>query len=263
MTMIEDEELQTLYRTAGTTNLQTIDAGLNQLAQQPDDQAVLETLRKAAHSLKGDSRVMGLDAIAALSEQIEARIKQIQRAEITLTNELAGLIKQGLQVIDQLIDAAVTGTPAELDSALMLNHLSEGIPQTANHDHSDLIIPVSNPVANPALTDDLLTGVASASDPLTGETLANGQVTDISNSYLVETPLAEAPLVQESNGSLEIQPLADEAFTKESLTDAPLAETLFTEEPLTEGLLVEESLTEEPLTEEPLIQGLVTEAIFT
>ncbi|MEM9905757.1 MAG: Hpt domain-containing protein [Cyanobacteria bacterium P01_D01_bin.44] len=274
-----------MYRTAGTTHLQTIEAGLHQLAQQPDDHAVLETLRKAAHTLKGDSRVMGLDAIAALSEQIEARIKQIQRAELTLTNELTGLLKQGLQVIDQLIDAAVTGIPAELDSQLMLDHLSGDIALTTHSSKPDLISPVSDqpgldsglvvdpaeqplarePLTAPlnehltdyltdtALAEDPSTGTAFGSDPLTGETLTGEQLAEESTDYWVEKPFSEEPLAEDSHDHLANQPLAGESFIEEPLAQEPLAQ-----EPLAQEPLAQESLAQEPLAE-----TLSTEALFT
>ncbi|MEM8804797.1 MAG: Hpt domain-containing protein [Cyanobacteria bacterium P01_G01_bin.38] len=278
MTMIDDEELQTLYRTAGTAHLQTIETGLHQLAQQPDDQAVLETLRKAAHTLKGDSRVMGLDEIAALSEQIEARIKQIQRAEITLTNELAGLLKQGLQAIDQLIDAAVTGMPAELDSQRVLDHLREGTALTTNGSKPDRVSPVSDqpgldnglvaaqaepPLAwesltaplNEHLTEDLTdtalaedpsTGPAFGSNPLTRETLTRDQLAEESMDYWVEKPFSEESLAEASHAHLANLPLAGESLTEEPLAQEPLAETLSTEALFT----TDESSTEVSWTDE-------------
>lgn len=57
---IEDEELRGLYRAASAEHLNTLEAGLIHLEKHPEDQEQLQALLRATHSLKGDSRMLGV-----------------------------------------------------------------------------------------------------------------------------------------------------------------------------------------------------------
>jgi two-component system, chemotaxis family, sensor kinase CheA len=60
---IEDEELRSLYQAASADHLNGIETGLLHLEKRPDDRSQLNALLRATHSLKGDSRMLGvLDA---------------------------------------------------------------------------------------------------------------------------------------------------------------------------------------------------------
>ncbi|MEO0647604.1 MAG: Hpt domain-containing protein, partial [Cyanobacteria bacterium J06650_10] len=93
--MIEDEELRSLYQSTCQGRLQVLQTGHLSIANAMTgddgnqfsnlaDIVDLETLRREAHSLKGDSQVMGLEEIADIAQQIEHIIKYWQQAGSTL-----------------------------------------------------------------------------------------------------------------------------------------------------------------------------------
>ncbi len=113
---IEDEELRNLYQTASEEHLQKLEAGLLQLEKSPEDLSPLEELLREAHSLKGDSRMLGVNTVEKLIHQIEHLLGGIQRQEVTLTPELSDRFYQGLDAVRKLVNEAVTGNPSGVDS---------------------------------------------------------------------------------------------------------------------------------------------------
>ena len=125
--MIEDEALRSQYKTTSEERLQKLEAGLLHLEQQADDEEVLATLRQEVYSLKCDSRRVSLEAVATLIQQIENLLESLQRQEISLSLEVSDRLHFGLNAISQLVHEAVTGEPAGVDMAEVLEHLIEPI----------------------------------------------------------------------------------------------------------------------------------------
>ena len=133
--MIQDEELRLLYQVTGAERLHKLQTGLLQLEQESNQPLLLEELRRELHSLKGDSRSVGLDAIATLTQQIEDIIKALQRQELEFTLELSDRLYQGLDIISQLMDEAITGEASGVDFEETLDFLgtvlASALPATA------------------------------------------------------------------------------------------------------------------------------------
>ena len=117
--IIEDEELRTLYQSTCQGRLSALRSETN-----------LDALRREAHSLKGDSRVMGRDEIAETAQQIARGIKhqrlQVSNDELT-ADSLASfqqLLAPALSAIEQRVceatDLAATRTsqPAEAQQVI-------------------------------------------------------------------------------------------------------------------------------------------------
>ncbi|MEM9003091.1 MAG: Hpt domain-containing protein [Cyanobacteria bacterium P01_F01_bin.86] len=113
--MIPDEELRTLYQVTGTERLQKLQTGLLQLEQASNQPLLWEACRHELHGLKGDSRSLGLDVIATLTQQIEDIVKAVQHQEIEFSLELSDRLYQGLNTLEQLLHAAVTDEANEID----------------------------------------------------------------------------------------------------------------------------------------------------
>ena len=127
--MIQDEELRSLYHTVGLERMQKLQAGLLDLEQQPTDVTVLETLRREIHSLKGDSNLVGLDQLTALSQQIENILKALQHRAIDFTLAVSDRLYAGIQTAEHLLHEAATGESSGVDF------------DTVHRDLSQLLIP--------------------------------------------------------------------------------------------------------------------------
>jgi len=110
--MIQDEELRTLYKEASADHIQKIEAGLLDLEKNPLDQAKLEQLLREMHSLKGDSRMLGVKDVETLTHQMEDILGAVNRGERVLSPVMFDCLYQGLDAIGKIATEAVTGQSA-------------------------------------------------------------------------------------------------------------------------------------------------------
>ncbi len=149
MATIEDGDLRELYRISSGEHLQTLEAGLLRLEQNPNDRSDLEELLRAAHTLKGDSRMLGVSHVEKLIHQVEYVLKQLQHPDYSLTPLMAETLYATLDAIAQLVQEATEEVASELPSSVdpvrvlaRLMQVSEGVAE------SDLL-PL-HPIAHPA-----------------------------------------------------------------------------------------------------------------
>ncbi len=113
--MIEDEELRLLYKTSSNEHLQKLESDLMILEKNPQDTAALEEFLREAHTLKGDSRMLGLDEIEMLVHQLEDCMEGIKAGHSEITAELCDRLYQGIDAINQLSYEAVTGEAVQVN----------------------------------------------------------------------------------------------------------------------------------------------------
>ncbi len=111
---IDDEELRSLYEVASAEHLTAIEEGLLQLEKKPTDRSPLAMLLREAHSLKGDSRMLGVEDAEAVVHQMEEILIAIDRQEAIVTPILCDVLYQGLDAVKKIAEEAVTGTPTGL-----------------------------------------------------------------------------------------------------------------------------------------------------
>ena len=111
---IEDAELRSLYRDASKDHLHKLEAGLLHLEKYPADSAKLKELLRATHSLKGDSRMLGVKDAETLTHQMEDLLSSVEQGERVLTPSLCDCLYQGLDAVRRITHEAVTGDPAEV-----------------------------------------------------------------------------------------------------------------------------------------------------
>ncbi|MGB7084738.1 MAG: Hpt domain-containing protein, partial [Phormidesmis sp.] len=138
--MIEDEELRSLYQITCQDRLRILEAGL--LAPEAPSGESLETLRRESHSLKGDSRVVGLKGIAEIASQLELLTKTLQQQGMSWELLPADCLEKTLQALTQLVDSATTGVDVEINAEQVSARLRQAISEA-------VIVPPESP-AEPA-----------------------------------------------------------------------------------------------------------------
>ena len=134
--MIEDEELRQLYKTSSSEHLQKLESDLMILEKNPQDTAALEEFLREAHTLKGDSRMLGLDDIEMLVHHLEDCVAGIKAGQGEITPELCDRLYQGIDAINQLSHQAVTGEVAEVNTFEVLASLM-GASDTASINNAE------------------------------------------------------------------------------------------------------------------------------
>lgn len=124
MTMyIEDEELRELYKISSSEHLSKLESSTLILEKNPQDIAALEEFLREAHTLKGDSRMLGLDDIEMLVHHLEDCVEKIKAGKGKITPELCDRLYGGIDAIDRLAHEAVTGEAVEVDTFEVLASL--------------------------------------------------------------------------------------------------------------------------------------------
>jgi two-component system, chemotaxis family, sensor kinase CheA len=111
---IDDEELRSLYEIASAEHLTAIEQGLLQLERQPTDRSPIKALLRDAHSLKGDSRMLGVVDAETVVHQIEEILIAIDQDQLPVTTALCDSLYQGLDAVRQIAHEAITGEPSNL-----------------------------------------------------------------------------------------------------------------------------------------------------
>jgi two-component system, chemotaxis family, sensor kinase CheA len=145
--ILEDDELKEIYRVSSQEHLQTLESGILQLEKDPSHLEIIEDLLRSAHSLKGDSRVVGLETMEVVTHSLEEVFGKIQRQEIVLTAELSDRLYQTIDGMHSLVYSALTGEPCEVDGDSLVASLL-----TEVNSETEFLLPRSE-----SRTDDLPT----------------------------------------------------------------------------------------------------------
>ncbi len=134
---IEDEELRELYKTSSSEHLQKLEADLMILEKNPQDSSAIEEFLREAHTLKGDSRMLGLNDIEMLVHQLEDCIEGIKAGKSEITAELCDRLYQGIDAINQLSHQAITGDEVEVNTFEVLALLMGAADASESVDNSE------------------------------------------------------------------------------------------------------------------------------
>ena len=136
--MIEDEELRELYKASSSEHLSKLESDLMILEKNPQDTAALEEFLREAHTLKGDSRMLGLDDIETLVHHLEDCVEGI-KAGGEITPELCDRLYRGIDTVNQLAHEAVTGEAVEVNTIEVLASLMDtSVSTSVEHSEADL-----------------------------------------------------------------------------------------------------------------------------
>lgn len=125
-----------------------LNEGLLQLEADPGNAAPVAALMRAAHSIKGAARVVGIDVVVSLAHQMEDAMVRIQKHQETCTP----------QRVEQLLQAT--------DLLVSLQGVREGDLATWTHEHAPEINALLTALAAPAGPTDARPSDAASSGPV-------------------------------------------------------------------------------------------------
>ena len=120
---IEDEELRELYKTSSSEHISKLESELMILEKNPQDNSAIEEFLREAHTLKGDSRMLGLEEIEQIVHRLEDCVEDIKAGREEITSELCDRLYQGIDAVNQLAHEAITGEGVEVDADAILSLL--------------------------------------------------------------------------------------------------------------------------------------------
>lgn len=125
---IDDDELRDIYKISCEEHLQKIESEILYLENHPhdSDSSKMDEVLREVHSIKGDSRIIGVQSVEILSHAMEDVLKSIQNEETQFTPELGDRLYQTLDGIGKIVQETVTGIASGVDANKILHTLLLG-----------------------------------------------------------------------------------------------------------------------------------------
>jgi two-component system chemotaxis sensor kinase CheA len=95
--------------------LQRVEEALVDLERAPDNQALLQEIFRAAHTIKGSSATIGHTRMASLTHAMETRLDDVRKGTAPVTPQLIEALLGALDVLKLLRDEVETRQPADVD----------------------------------------------------------------------------------------------------------------------------------------------------
>jgi len=106
-----DPVMLDLFKTELVNHTRTLEAGLVGLEQEQTSQKI-EPLMRAAHSVKGAARIVGLDRLVGLAHAMEDLLSAAQHGKMTLSSQSIDLLLAGNDVFRAIAGAQLSAIPA-------------------------------------------------------------------------------------------------------------------------------------------------------
>ncbi len=112
--------------------LESLNENFIELEKQPDNKEILNTIFRAAHTVKGSAGFLGFQNIVELAHSAENILNKLRQGEISLTSEMTDYLLKTMDILKSMIitvsKTGSEGEPPEGNAELIkrLNALSEG-----------------------------------------------------------------------------------------------------------------------------------------
>ncbi|MEW8048364.1 MAG: Hpt domain-containing protein, partial [Candidatus Thiodiazotropha sp.] len=114
-----DDELVEIFVEEGRELLDNLERHYNGWIESPLDTAVVDDFKRSLHTLKGSSRLAGINPIGDLSHGLENLFERMSREEIKPDASLQNMVRQALDVLATQIDDAESGGNVRISSQLL------------------------------------------------------------------------------------------------------------------------------------------------
>jgi two-component system chemotaxis sensor kinase CheA len=94
----------TVFRTEAAEVLEQIEAGLLDLANHLSDKALVDTVFRGLHTLKGSGAMFGFDQLAAFTHHCESAFDRVRKGEVPATAELIAAVLAARDHMHALVD---------------------------------------------------------------------------------------------------------------------------------------------------------------
>ncbi|MFO0909479.1 MAG: Hpt domain-containing protein [Isosphaeraceae bacterium] len=118
---LEDFSLMDLFRSEVETHSEVLSSALLALERSPDDTSRVDEMMRAAHSIKGAARVVGVDPAVSVAHVMEDCFVAAQRGKLTLTPSDVDVLLRGVDLLGKISEAtrdAKIDPAAEFDVAV-------------------------------------------------------------------------------------------------------------------------------------------------
>ncbi len=179
--MIPDPELRELFKTEFEENIQVLNSELLRLEQNNADSDAMTKLMRVAHTMKGSARMIGLTGVVTLAHFFEDMLGAVKGGNAALSRTGFDRMYRALDIIKDLVQEAVAGTPLPYDLEAECNKIINP------PDDKEVEAPGSgdtNQIHEPDSNIDQESQLQQTADDLTEETPGTGQKQQSQNSTI-------------------------------------------------------------------------------
>ncbi|EJM12903.1 chemotaxis protein histidine kinase-like protein [Pseudomonas sp. GM18] len=168
---MRDASLLELFSLEAEAQTLVLSAGLLALERDPTQADYLESCMRAAHSLKGAARIVGVDAGVRVAHVMEDYLVSAQEGRLYLRPEHIDALLQGTDLLTRIATPGNAPPPADIEAYVVL--------MGRLLDHMATVAPIAPPMAEPQL------------EPPTPRVEPPVRAAEIPVETLIETPQAE------------------------------------------------------------------------
>ena len=149
-----------IFITDSREGLREMNQLLLQLEKDHKNFELINSLFRKIHSLKGMAKMMGYNRLSELCHALENPLSKMREGESPLTQEMIGLLFNGLDLLENLVSEAVSASPPQIDYQTFIQELSgektaDVIPSANGKSPAGYKLPTSIPVDTQKL-DELI-----------------------------------------------------------------------------------------------------------
>ena len=129
------KELLAMFKMESTEHIQSIEAGLAGMNDLPSPQRyaeIAESVHRAAHSLKGAARTIGLSDVEPMCQSLETFFSILKRQRVQLPPDLKELLHravQGLKILLESVNAEGKTTADRTELMRTIDEINNRIPE--------------------------------------------------------------------------------------------------------------------------------------
>ncbi len=120
VTTEQSPEAMEVFREEAAEHLRTITDGIAELERSPGEMRVIQSVRRATHTLKGAAGMMGFVVIQRIAHASEDLLDQLAEQSRGLSPEELALLFETAETLDQLISGAIVGSQAQREAGQAL-----------------------------------------------------------------------------------------------------------------------------------------------
>lgn len=172
------KRLRTVFRTEAEERLHSLSTGLVELENTVDEKkntVIIEGLFRETHSMKGAARSVNLKDIESICQQMESVFLGIKQSEITLSQELFGLLLNSTDCITELV-SNIDNVDIQPDKTLISN-LCEQLKKAANGH----ILPLKQTANDMTFEKDAVLKATISPEPVEPPTKSKKKLSDKEN----------------------------------------------------------------------------------
>lgn len=127
-------QYQDLFFEESAEHLQALNQNLLALENNPERLELLDSIFRAAHTLKGMSATMGFDSIAKLTHEMENLLDKLRERKISLSTAIVNNLFKAADLLENMLEGFRVGKPPEMDIAKISTALFNTNTSISNND---------------------------------------------------------------------------------------------------------------------------------